>query len=59
MLGFIIYVILNIISIPIQNTWGLLIVKGLVFALVYGTIIIIILNRNDKEFLKSLIKKKN
>lgn len=57
LLGFAIYAVLSIVVIPIENTWTLLFVKGVTFSFVYGIIIMMILNKRDREFITSLLNR--
>lgn len=58
-LGLLVCVLLRFILIPIPNIWVLLLVKGSLFALLYGGSIMIILNKKDKDLIASLVKRNN
>ncbi len=56
-LGLAIFIILHCVVFPIQNAWIRLLAKGFSFAVLYGVVTYKMLNKNDKNFLLSLLKK--
>lgn len=55
--GLIVYTLLSFISIPVDNIWTCLFVKGFAFSLLYLSIIWTMFNKNDRIFITSLLQK--
>lgn len=57
LLGAVIYIAISYVDFSIQSEWLLLLTKGGMFALMFGIFELLMLNKHDKEFIASLLKK--